>query len=431
MYRNMVNTLAAWSENPEKKMLLLKGPLHVGKSWCVMDFAEAFYKKTLHIEFDRDAVLRELFMTAHTPEFIEEQLELLAGVSFRDYSANELLLVFDEVQVEEDLFAGVMQYIRQRRGRSVILIASWMGSLPAENLVAEELQVEYMYPMSFEEFLIANKAQELCKIIEQEKVDGLKEDIRPVILEYLKYFYITGGMPEVVQSFVKNRSMNQVDIIGHRNLQEMRDYVIKHAPKQLVKKILQVWDSVPAQLTKENKKFMYGAVDAKARAREYVAAVDWLIEAGYVRKVQKVTQGLSPLTDYLDLKSFELYYLDHGLLRNVSGITAKEAENDEAIFDVMHGILSEQLVLAELTLNSNVQELYFWTSEATARIDFVFEDDGEIIPVDVQTTIRKKAQNLKVFHQKYGNRMWIRISLEALSFHKGNLNVPIYGLWNF
>ncbi|MBO4946311.1 MAG: ATP-binding protein [Lachnospiraceae bacterium] len=431
MYRNMVNTLAAWSENPEKKMLLLKGPLHVGKSWCVMDFAEAFYKKTLHIEFDRDAVLRELFMTAHTPEFIEEQLELLAGVSFRDYSANELLLVFDEVQVEEDLFAGVMQYIRQRRGRSVILIASWMGSLPAENLVAEELQVEYMYPMSFEEFLIANKAQELCKIIEQEKVDGLKEDIRPVILEYLKYFYITGGMPEVVQSFVKNRSMNQVDIIGHRNLQEMRDYVIKHAPKQLVKKILQVWDSVPAQLTKENKKFMYGAVDAKARAREYVAAVDWLVEAGYVRKVQKVTQGLSPLTDYLDLKSFELYYLDHGLLRNVSGITAKEAENDEAIFDAMHGILSEQLVLAELTLNSNVQELYFWTSEATARIDFVFEDDGEIIPVDVQTTIRKKAQNLKVFHQKYGNRMWIRISLEALSFHKGNLNVPIYGLWNF
>lgn len=431
MYRNMVNTLATWSEDPEKKMLLLKGPLHVGKSWCVMDFAEAFYKKTLHIEFDRDAVLRELFMTAHTPEFIEEQLELLAGVSFRDYSANELLLVFDEVQVEEDLFAGVMQYIRQRRGRSVILIASWMGSLPAENLVAEELQVEYMYPMSFEEFLIANKAQELCKIIEQEKVDGLKEDIRPVILEYLKYFYITGGMPEVVQSFVKNRSMNQVDIIGHRNLQEMRDYVIKHAPKQLVKKILQVWDSVPAQLTKENKKFMYGAVDAKARAREYVAAVDWLVEAGYVRKVQKVTQGLSPLTDYLDLKSFELYYLDHGLLRNVSGITAKEAENDEAIFDAMHGILSEQLVLAELTLNSNVQELYFWTSDATARIDFVFEDDGEIIPVDVQTTIRKKAQNLKVFHQKYGNRMWIRISLEALSFHKGNLNVPIYGLWNF
>ncbi len=431
MYRNMVSTLAAWNENPERKMLLLKGPLRVGKTWCVMDFAEAFYKKTLHIEFDRDAVLRELFMTAHTPEFIEEQLELLAGVSFRDYNANELLLVFDEVQVEEDLFAGVMQYVRQRTGFSVIMIASWMGSLPAEKLVAEELQIEVMYPMSFEEFLIANKAQELCRMIEQEKVNGLAEDVRPVILDYLKYFYITGGMPEVVQSFVKSRSMNQIDIITHRILQELRDNVIRHAPKQLVKKILQVWDSVPAQLTKENKKFMYGAVDTKARAREYVAAVDWLTAAGYVRKVQKVTQGISPLTEYLDPKSFELYYLDHGLLRSVSGIAAKNAEKDADIFDGLHGILSEQLVLAELMLNSNVQELYFWTSEATARIDFVFEDDGEIIPVDVQTTIRKKAQNLKVFHQKYENRIWIRISLEELSFHKGNLNVPIYGLWNF
>lgn len=431
MYRNMVNMLAEWRENPEKKLLLLKGALNVGKTWCVMDFAEAFYKKTLHIEFDKDAVLRELFLTAHSPEFIEEQLELLAGVSFQDYGEDELLLVLDEVQVEEDLFAGVMQYLRQQSRMSVIIIASWMGMLPAENLVAEELQIEYMYPMSFEEFLIANKAQELCRLIEQEKVNGLNEGIRPVILDYLRYFYITGGMPEAVQAFVKNRNMNQVDIIQHRILQELRDNILRYAPKQLVKKILQVWDSVPLQLTKENKKFMYGAIDTKARAREYVPAVDWLEAAGYVRKIRKVTQGISPLVEYLDSKSFELYYLDHGLLRNISDISARNAESDTDIFNAMHGILSEQLVLAELTMNANVQELYFWTSEATARIDFVFEDDGEIIPVDVQTTVRKKAQNLKVFHQKYGNRMWIRISLEQLSFHKGNLNVPIYGLWNF
>lgn len=431
MYRNMVNTLAEWRENPEKRMLLLKGALNVGKTWCVMDFAEAFYKKTLHIEFDKDAVLRELFLTAHSPEFIEEQLELLAGVSFQDYGEDELLLVLDEVQVEEDLFAGVMQYLRQQSRVSVIMIASWMGMLPAENLVAEELQIEYMYPMSFEEFLIANKAQELCRLIEQEKVNGLNEGIRPVILDYLRYFYITGGMPEAVQCFVRNRNMNQVDMILHRILQELRDNILRYAPKLLVKKILQVWDSVPSQLTKENKKFMYGAIDAKARAREYAPAVDWLEAAGYVRKIRKVTQGISPLLEYLDSKSFELYYLDHGLLRNISDISARTAESDADIFNAMHGILSEQLVLAELTMNANVQELYFWTSEATARIDFVFEDDGEIIPVDVQTTVRKKAQNLKVFHEKYGNRMWIRISLEQLSFHKGNLNVPIYGLWNF
>lgn len=431
MYRNMINDLAAWTEQTETNILLLKGAKGVGKTWCVMDFAEAFFQHTIHIEFSKDAILRELFLTPNRAEFIDEQLKMLTDIDLQTVNASDVLLVFDEVQVEEDLFAGVMQYARQRRQFSMIMIASWVGILPAENLVAEEIMIKTMYPMTFEEFLIANKAQELCRIIEQEKVNGLESDLRPMILDYLKYFYITGGMPEVVQCFIKQRDMNNIDIIQHRIVQDLRDDILRYAPKQLVKKVLQVWDSVPMQLTKENKKFMYGAINPNARAREYVSAVRWLVNAGYVREVQKVSAGLSPLENYIDKKSFELYYLDHGLLRSIEGISAKDAELDEHIFSAMNGILSEQLVLAELTLNANVKELYFWTSEATARIDFIFEDDGEIIPVDVQSTIRTKAQNLKVFHQKYNNRMAIRISLESLSFHKGRLNVPLYGLWNF
>lgn len=431
MYRNMVNDLAEWKEQPERELMLLKGARGVGKTWCVMDFARAFFERVIHIDFGKDSILRELFMVPNRPEFIDEQLKILTDIDLQTVNPEELLIVFDEVQVEEDLFAGVMQYARQRKRFSIILIASWVGMLPAENLVAEEIIVKTMYPMTFEEFLIANKAQELCRIIEQEKVNGLQNDLRPMILEYLKYFYITGGMPEVVQEFVRNRDMNHVDMIQHRILQELRDGILRYAPKQLVKKILQVWDSVPMQLTKENKKFMYGVIDPKARAREYVGAVAWLVNAGYVRKVQKVSAGIYPLEEQIDHRSFELYYLDHGLLRNIAGIVAREAEVDDQIFNELNGILSEQLVLAELTLNANVKELYFWTSEATARIDFIFEDDGEVIPVDVQSTIRTKAQNLKVFHQKYNNRMSIRISLESLGFHKGRLNVPLYGLWNF
>lgn len=431
MYRNLINELADWQEQSEKNILLLKGAKGVGKTWCVMDFAKAFFTRTIHIEFDKDAILRELFLTPNSAEFIDEQLELLSDIDLQADDTSNVLLVFDEVQVEEDLFAGVLQYVRQRKNLSVILIASWAGLLPAENLVTEEIMIKTMYPMTFEEFLIANKAQELCRMIEQEKVHGLAGDVRPLILEYLKYFYITGGMPEVVQDFIRQRDMNSIDMIQHRILQGFREDILRYAPKQFVKKVLQVWDSVPMQLTKENKKFMYGIIDSKARAREYVGAVSWLVNAGYVRKVQKVSQGISPLEDYLDKKSFELYYLDHGLLRNTAGISANDAERNDHIFDEMNGILSEQLVLAELTLNANVKKLYFWTSEATARIDFIFEDDGEVIPVDVQSTIRTKAQNLKVFHQKYNNRMSIRISLEGLSFHKGRLNVPLYGLWNF
>lgn len=430
MYRDMINDLAEWKESPERGILLLKGAKGVGKTWCVMDFAEAFYQRTIHIEFDKDPVLRSLFLLPCNPEFIDKQLSDLFEIQL-DQNPSEILMVFDEVQVEEDLFAGVLQYVRQRTQFSIILIASWLELLPAENLVVEEIQVKTMFPMTFEEFLIANKAQELCRLVEQEKEKGLDPDVHPLLLNYLKSFFITGGMPEVVQDFIRNRDMGQVDVIQHRILQELRDDIIRYAPKQSLKKILQVWDSIPSQLTKENKKFMYGAIDTKARAREYVGAVAWLVNAGYVRKIQKVTKGVSPLQDYKDNKSFVLYHLDHGLLRKAAGISAEEAELNKQVFDEMNGILAEQYVLAELTLNQNVETLYFWTSEATARVDFIFEDDGEVIPVDVQSTIRTKAQNLKVFHQKYNNRMSIRISLEGLGFNKGQLNVPLYGLWNF
>ncbi len=431
MYRNMINDLAAWTEQEHRELLLLKGAKGVGKTWCVVDFAEAFFAHTIHIDFEQDTVLRELFMTPNSAEFIDEQLELLTDLNFQKEDMSQVLFVFDEVQVEEDLFAGVLQYARQRRHFSVIMIASWTGMLPAENLVADEILVKTMYPMSFEEFMIANKAQELCRIIEQEKVDGLQNDLKPMILDYLKTFFIIGGMPEVVQDYIRHKDMQRVDVLQHQILQNLRDDILRYAPKVMVKKILQVWDSIPTQLTKENKKFMYGVVDEKARAREYVGAVEWLVNAGYVRKIQKVSQGAAPLEEHVEPKSFELYHLDHGLLRNVAEITATDADADENIFDSMHGILAEQMVLSELTLNENVHELYFWTSDATARIDFIFEDDGEVIPVDVQTRIRTKAQNLKVFHQKYNNRMAIRISLEELGFHKGMLNVPLYGLWNF
>lgn len=431
MYRNMINDLAAWTEQEHRELLLLKGAKGVGKTWCVVDFAEAFFAHTIHIDFEQDTVLRELFMTPNSAEFIDEQLELLTDLNFQKEDMSQVLFLFDEVQVEEDLFAGVLQYARQRRHFSIIMIASWTGMLPAENLVTGEILVKTMYPMSFEEFMIANKAQELCRIIEQEKVNGLQNDLKPMILDYLKTFFIIGGMPEVVQDYIRHKDLQRIDVLQHQILQKLRDDILRYAPKVMVKKILQVWDSIPAQLTKENKKFMYGVVDEKARAREYVGAVEWLVNAGYVRKIRKVSQGVAPLEEHVEPKSFELYHLDHGLLRNVAEIIAVDADAEESIFDSMHGILAEQMVLSELTLNENVHELYFWTSDATARIDFIFEDDGEVIPVDVQTKIRTKAQNLKVFHQKYNNRMAIRISLEELGFHKGMLNVPLYGLWNF
>lgn len=431
MYRKIVDELVAWKEDMERQVLVVKGAKGVGKTWCVIDFASAFFDHRIHIDFSKDAVLKELFMTPHDPQFIDDQLMLLSELDLTGDHREDTVLIFDEVQIEEDLFVGVMQYARARRNLSIIIIASWMGMLAAENLLAEEIRILYMYPMTFEEYMTANKAQELCRMIEDEKLNGMTADILPIVVEYLHQFYITGGMPEVVSHFIKNHDYEEVEMIQKRILQEMRNELLKYSPKFFTSKILQVWDSVPEQLIKDNRKFMYGYIDPKARAREYVGAVNWLVNAGFVRKIHKVKAGTTPLSEQMDRRSFELYYLDHGLLRSSLLVPAVEADQSEYVFALFDGLLSEQYVYSELTLNPNIDRLYFWTSGATARIGFVFEDDGEVVPVDVQPTIRKKAQNMKVFRHKYGNHIAIRISMEPLTFHKGLLNVPLYGLWNF
>ena len=176
---------------------------------------------------------------------------------------------------------------------------------------------------------------------------------------------------------------------------------------------------------------MYQYVDEKARAREYEKSVNWLVDTGFVRKVNRIKEGIAPLELQVDDKSFELYHLDHGLLRVMCGIPHARVKVDLETMEDINGALLEQLVLSELTMNKTVDKLYFWISGATARVDFVFEDDGQVVPVDVQSRIRRKAQSVKVFNAKYKNHMAIRISLDGLSFTKGVLNIPLYGLWNF
>ena len=247
---------------------------------------------------------------------------------------------------------------------------------------------------------------------------------------YWIIYYITGGMPVVVSEYIKSQDLERIDGVLKEVLRQSEKYVETSVPKGLAYKVNKIWQSIPAQMEKDNRKFMYQQVDEKARAREYENAVRWLVNTGLVRKVNRIRHGVAPLSKQVDEKSFELYFLDHGLLRIMCGISQKQVSKKHTL-DELNGALLEQLVLSELTMNKTVGTLYFWISGATARVDFVFEDDGEIVPVDVQSKIRPKAQSVKVFHSKYSNRMAIRISMDRLSFAKGVLNIPIYGLWNF
>lgn len=430
MYRIIMSDLMEWYEKKQEKVLLLKGAKGVGKTWTMIDFAQGFYKNLFYVDFEKDEEVCVLFNQGARIK-AGKLIAALCMYCEQSFEEGNTMFVFDEAHLYPKAIEAIMSLKRQKPELPIGIIASTVGAIPNEAEYKEGLYNLLLYPMTFEEFLTANKAQDLCKHIENQKMEPVDASIIQKITDYLKVFYLTGGMPIVVSDYIKNHDMNRVDAILKALITKSEEYIKRYVPKSMAVKVNKIWDSIPVQMEKDNRKFMYQYVDEKARAREYENSVNWLVETGLVRKVNRIRDGISPLWTQIDEKSFELYHLDHGLLRIMCGISHDQLNTGDETLEDINGALLEQFVLSELIMNKTVDQLYFWISGATARVDFVFEDDGEVVPVDVQSKIRRKAQSIKVFHSKYNNRMAIRISLDQLSFSKGILNIPLYGLWNF
>lgn len=430
MYRIIMNDLMEWYEKFQDKILIIKGAKGVGKTWTVIDFGQGFFKHLIYIDLEKDNDSHYLFKRGARTE-AGKLMASLATYANGTYEEGNTIFVFDEPQYCPKALEAIVSLKEQRPDVAICVISSTMGMIANEVLYKNSFHNLTLYPMTFEEFLTANKAQDLCKFIENQKIEPVAPQISDRIIELLKEFYIVGGMPIVVLDYVKNHDLNRVDAILKALLIRTKEHIMKDVPKAYAVKVEKIWDSLPSQMEKDNRKFMYQYVDEKARAREYEKSVDWLVETGLVRRVYRIRDGVAPLNEQIDDKSFELYHLDHGMLRVMCGIGYGDILSGEDEFNDLGGALLEQFVLSELTMNKTVENLYFWISGATARIDFVFEDDGDVVPVDVEPRIRKKAQSMKVFNERYKNHMAIKISLDDLGFSRGTLNVPLYGLWNF
>lgn len=430
MYRIIMNDLMEWYEKETDKVLLLKGAKGVGKTWTMIDFGQGFYKNLFYVNFEKDEDAFTLFRQGAKVK-AEKLIAALCIYCEQNFYDGQTFFIFDEAWLYPKAVDAIMSLKKQRPELAICMTASTVGTINREEEFVDTLHQLTLYPMTFEEFLTANKAQDLCKHIEKQKMEPVDTDVIEQITEYLKVFCVTGGMPIVVLDYVKNHDLNRVDAILRALLVKCKEHIDKYVPNTYAVKVDKIWNSIPAQMEKDNRKFMYQYVDEKARAREYEKSVNWLTDTGLVRKVNRIKDGISPLSEQIDEKSFELYHLDHGLLRVMCNISHNQMNREEDLLEDINGALLEQLVLSELTMNKTVGKLYFWISGATARVDFVFEDDGEIVPVDVQSKVQRRAQSIKVFHMKYNNRMAIRISLDELNFSKGILNIPLYGLWNF
>lgn len=426
MFRNVMNDLAAWYETGNNKIALIKGGKSIGKSWVAIDFAKGFFTEHIIVDLQEMKDFSTYISKERTPEKIHAKLT----TALDKYNFDEKLIIFDNVQVCPMAVKNLTEYAAYRKECRMCMLATVYGDLPYEKEYENRMAVFEMLPMTFDEFLKAGRGRKLCKYIENQKIEAIPERIKESINTMLEAFLLTGGMPESVNTYYATEDFEQVDRTLEEILDRFNRYLLLTVPKKYQSKVMEIWNSMPVQLTKKNKKFMYGYVNPKARAREYSDSVKALLKTGVVRQIFRAKYGTAPLSACEDNNSFKLYHLDHGLLRIMANLRYTDVDKSN-IIDMLGGMIAEQYAFNELSANKNIGKLYFWISPATAKVDFVYEGDGEVFPVDVQTIPNTRAQSVNVFRRKYGNKTIVRISADDMFVKSGFLNIPLYGIYCF
>lgn len=429
MYREILNQLAEWKDKDRRKALLLAGGKGVGKSYALEDFGAGFFGNTCMFDFKEQDYVRYLFEGDLDKNVILKKLSVSCGETL---VPGETLLVFENVDALENA-GDIVRYICEELVEyhvAITLMRSEENFLKRNEYLVGRLDVINIYPLSFSEFLIVNKESGFCDRI----ANQAKEPLTKIELEklefYMRLYLVVGGLPSVVRVLLETGSLEQVETEKARILMSMVEQIENVSQPALAKKIKQVFDSIPAQLEKENMKFQYGMVKLTARAREYKEAVDWLVDNKFIMPLYRVKEAIAPLESQRDEKSFEMYVSDIGLLVSMFGITMDDIEKENSPFVMRGQALVKQYIYGELLHNPNVNNIYYWISEATAKIEFLFQDSDVVIPIDVNLGLNEKAQSLKVYKSKYSVPMSVRISKEKISMTKDMLTLPMFSIWN-
>ena len=387
------------------------------------------FEDVLYINFENAPGLKEAFDGDISPQRI---LDILGALHGKKIKPQETLLIFDEVQEIPRALTALKYFAETAPEYAICCAGSLLGVMLHSGVSFPVGKVNFLslQPFSFEEFLLANGEEALIRFIRSEGFREILKAITDKLTDYLKQYFIIGGMPAVVAAWVETRDYMEVELRQREILETYERDFSKHAPRQVVPKLRYLWNSIPSQLAKDNKKFIYGLVRDGARAREYEEAMLWLLDSGLLRRVGRISKAAVPLKAYEDLKAFKLYHLDIGLLRVMSELSPDAILDGIRIFTEFKGALTEQYVLSELSGNSFIRSIFYWISEATAEVDFVFTDSKDIFPVEVKAEQSLQARSLRVFRDRYSPRLAIRTSLSNLRLDDGLLNVPLFALFN-
>lgn len=424
IHRNISKRLLAWKASPQRKPLVLQGPRQVGKTWLIRELGRAAYADTAYFNFDEQPDLKQFFEQTKDVGRIVENLSLVHG---RPIRLGSTLLVLDEVQECNEALNSLKYFCENMPEQAVVCAGSLLGVALSQGASFPVGKVDFLevHPVTFTEFLGVADAPLAAYLEGISSWEPLPDLFFGRLLDKFKMYMLTGGMPEAVAALFGPEGVEGVQRVLGNLLKAYSLDFSKHVAAKDIPKINQVWQSLPSQLAKENKKFLYQLVREGARAREYEDALGWLIAAGLVHRVYRCTKPGLPLSAYDDLGAFKLYLLDVGLLRRLALLEPVAVREGNRLFTEFKGALSENYVLQSLATQLE-SPLRYWASGGQAEVDFLMQYQGQIVPVEVKAEENVRSRSLSVYHQQFAPPLRVRFSLKNLRHDDGLLNIPLF-----
>jgi len=422
--RDIINQFKAWKEAPERKPILLKGARQVGKTWVMETFGKECFKYCVKFDFDRQPEVKSVFQATKDPKRLIKELTLYCD---HPIIAGETLMIFDEIQECEEALNSLKYFCDEAPEYHIIAAGSLLGVAVKRRKMTVpvgKLRIINMFPVTFREFLRASDVSTYNYIEELDEIHHLPDIIMNKLRTEYRRYQVSGGMPESIVALLENRGISEVEIAlqGILDLYEL-DFA-KYAEPREIPRIHAIWHSLPAQLSKENRKFIYKVIKSGARSKDYEDALMWLEDAGMIYRVFSISKPGMPLSGYEETDAFKVYACDCGLLRRLAHLPASVITDPIANYTEFKGALAENAVLQSIMPFMDNQKPYYWTSPGTAEVEFVIQWDNEIIPIEVKAEENINGNSLSVYTKNYAPHHRMRFSMLNLQYNSGLLSSP-------
>lgn len=428
MYRTAMDALLQWKEKINRKPLIIMGARQVGKTWLMKEFGKTHYEKTAYISFYNNKRMDDVFQADFDIKRILMNLNIESGVTI---TPGDTLIILDEIQDSPKVLESLKYFCEEAPQYHVVAAGSLLGVTIHEGVSYPVGKVDLLdlYPLNFREFLYAMDEQSLADALTT-KDYALIDNFSEKYLFWLKNYYYVGGMPAVVDEFRQNRDYAEVRQMQNDIVRQYEGDFGKHVDARTLPRIRLVWDSVPLQLAKENKKFFFGQIKKGARSSEYEIAIQWLVDCGLIYKVNRVNEPNMPLKAYKSMNAYKLFVLDVGLLGAMSELEAESILEGNDIFIEFKGALTEQYVLQQLISDTRYNPYYFGTEKATFEQDFLIQKGKDIVPIEVKAGENIRSQSLKAYCDKYKPNKAVRFSTLKYMDQGWMENIPLYAVCN-